>query len=267
MSKKTGRHSRILDVLEANPAIRVNALADDLGVSTETVRRDLAELDETGLIKRTYGGAVRATVFEPALVERLKLHVQERERVARHAVTLLSDIKSLFIGGGATTMHFARALRSIDHPLTVLTPALSIAMELASNPLIEVMSLPGVVEPKEGLVHGAETLKAISQFRTQIAVVGASALDEAGVSEALLSAAQVYAAMIESADQTFVLADRSKFGSRSLQLITGWNPNIMLLADTHLDTNLHDQIESQGGKIVIADEHLDHGRKSDLRRP
>ncbi|MEL6962635.1 MAG: DeoR family transcriptional regulator, partial [Pseudomonadota bacterium] len=106
-SKKSARHSRILDVLEINPSIRVNALADELDVSTETVRRDLAELDETGRIKRTYGGAVRTTAFEPALAERLKLHVQERERVARHAVTSLADVQSLFIGGGATTLHFA----------------------------------------------------------------------------------------------------------------------------------------------------------------
>ncbi|MEM9439898.1 MAG: DeoR/GlpR family DNA-binding transcription regulator [Pseudomonadota bacterium] len=253
-SKKSARHSRILDVLEINPSIRVNALADELDVSTETVRRDLAELDETGRIKRTYGGAVRTTAFEPALAERLKLHVQERERVARHAVASLADVQSLFIGGGATTLHFARALRSIDHPLTVLTPALNIAIELASNPLIEVMSLPGVVEPKERLVNGAETLKAISQFRTQVAVVGASALDQAGVSEALLSAAQVYAAMIASADRTLVLADQSKFGKRSLQLITGWGPDTTLLADTEPLSPLKDHIEGQGGKVVIAED-------------
>lgn len=253
LSKKSARHSRILDVLEINPTIRVNALADDLGVSTETVRRDLAELDETGRIQRTYGGAVRKTTFEPALAERLKLYVQEREGIARHAVTLLADVQSIFIGGGATTMHFARALRSIDHPLTVLTPALNVAIELAGNPLIEVMSLPGVVEPQERLVHGAETLKAISQFRTQMAVVGASALDHAGVSEALLSAAQVYAAMIESADQTFILADQSKFSNRSLKLITGWTPKTTLITDTYPDTNLRDKIESQGGRVIRAD--------------
>jgi DeoR/GlpR family transcriptional regulator of sugar metabolism len=116
------------------------------------------------------------------------------------------------------------------------------------------MSLPGVVEPNEGLVYGAETLKAISQFRTPLAVVGASALDRAGVSEALLSAAQVYAAMIGSADQTIILADRSKFGNRSLQLITGWGPEITLLADSPPEPDLHDQIENQGGKIIVVEQ-------------
>ena len=70
MSKKTRRQDLLLSVLEKNASIRVNELADQLDVSTETVRRDLSELDRTGQIKRTYGGAVRTKSFEPALEER-----------------------------------------------------------------------------------------------------------------------------------------------------------------------------------------------------
>ena len=75
MSKKTNRQNRILNQLEVNPRIRVNEMAEDLGVSTETVRRDLAELDDAGRIQRTYGGAVSIKTFEPALAERSTLHV------------------------------------------------------------------------------------------------------------------------------------------------------------------------------------------------
>lgn len=250
-SKKTKRHERILSVLETNPTIRVNALADELGVSTETVRRDFSELDETGRLQRTYGGAVRTRLFEPALAERFKLHTEERRRVAARARTLLGDAGSIFIGGGATTHHFARAILDIDRRLTVLTPAFNIAMELAVNPLIDVMSLAGIVEPKEGLVHGAETLRQIERFRTPVAVVGASALDERGVSEALLSAAEVYAAMIASADRTLVLADDSKFGKRSLQLITGWGPDITLVANQYPDDALREAITQSGTDIIL----------------
>ena len=70
MSKKKKRQNRILNQLELNPRIRVNEMAEDLGVSTETVRRDLAELDGAGRIQRTYGGAVSIKTFEPALAER-----------------------------------------------------------------------------------------------------------------------------------------------------------------------------------------------------
>ena len=124
MSKKTRRHDRILSALEANPSIRVNELAGELGVSTETVRRDLTELDDTGQIKRTYGGAVRTKTFEPALAERSTLHIAAREKIAQMAVEYVGEANSIFIGGGATTLHFARALRETDRRLTVLDPVL-----------------------------------------------------------------------------------------------------------------------------------------------
>lgn len=250
MSKKTQRHDQILSVLDANPSIRVTELASELGVSAETVRRDLTELDETGRIKRTYGGAVRTKTFEPALAERSQLHIKEREEIAHLAVERVGDADSLFIGGGATTLHFARALRAVERPLTVLTPAFSIAMELSVNPRIQVMALPGIVEPKEGLVYGAETIKCIKQFRTSLAVVGASGVDERGVSEALLNAAQVYAAMIEAADDTLVLADTSKFGSRSLQQILHWRKNVCLISDSAPPPMLFDAIRQSGASVI-----------------
>ncbi|UXX81712.1 DeoR/GlpR family DNA-binding transcription regulator [Roseovarius pelagicus] len=251
-SKKSRRHDRILGVLETNPTIRVNALAQELDVSTETVRRDLAELDETGRLRRTYGGAVRTTVFEPALAERLKQHIHERERIAQRAVELIADTQNIFIGGGATTLHFARALRAIERRITVITPSIGAAMELSVNPLIEVMLLPGIVEPKEGLVHGAETVRFISRYRAQIAVVGASALDETGISEALLSSAQVYAAIIRNVDEVVVVADSSKFGNRSLQQMVEWGPHIRLVADQMPEPSLAGAITRRGAVIETA---------------
>ncbi|RMF34189.1 MAG: DeoR/GlpR transcriptional regulator [Alphaproteobacteria bacterium] len=252
MTKKARRRERILRALELDPSIRVSQLAEELGVSAETVRRDLAELDRTGRIRRTYGGAVRARTFEPALAERLKLHVAARERIARQAVEHLGDVDSLFIGGGATTLHFARALRATNRRLTVLTPAFSIATELSTNPLIQVMALPGIVEPKEGLVYGAETVKSIKQFRAPLAVMGASGVDAQGVSEALLNAAQVYSAMIEAADETLVLADASKFGHRALQQTTEWNRHVSLLCDTPPPASIAEAMTRSGAPIILA---------------
>lgn len=250
MSKKTKRQESILGALDANPSIRVTEIADELGVSSETVRRDLAELDNTGRITRTYGGAVRTKTFEPALAERSKLHIKARETIARLAVERVGDANSLFIGGGATLLHFARALRQITRRLTVLTPSFSIATELSTNPLIEVMALPGIVEPKEGLVIGGETLKSIARFRTPLAIVGASGVDTKGVSEALLSVAQVYAAMIDNADETLVLADASKFGTRSLQQIISLRQNMCLITEAAPDPEMQHAIRQSGAELI-----------------
>jgi DeoR/GlpR family transcriptional regulator of sugar metabolism len=252
LSKKAKRQEQILKALELDPAMRVNDLARRLDVSQETVRRDLSELDDSGRIKRTYGGAIRATRFEPHLAERLQLHIKERERIAQKAVELLGDHESLFVGGGSTTFHFARALKSIDRRLTVLTPSFGIATELASNTKIEVLFLPGQVEPREGLVHGPETLEYIGRYRTPLAVVGATAVDEEGVSEALLSSARVYQAMVQSADRTFVLADSSKMGGRSLRVVLKWNPNVDLLTDTQPSDSIRQAAEDAGAQILVA---------------
>lgn len=251
-SKKKLRQDKILDALALNPSKRVNTLAKELGVSTETVRRDLADLDESGQIERTYGGAVRTIDFEPALAERLKLYIQERERIARHAVSMIGEASSIFIGGGATTLHFARALKSIDRKITVFTATFSIATELATNPLVEVMSLPGVVEPKEGLVYGSDTVNHIARYKASFAIMGASAVDEAGVSEALLNAAEVYTAMAKSADRTIVLADRSKFELRSLQMVLNWSSTTTIITDSPPSPRLRDSIETQGTMISVA---------------
>src|SRR5215469_320819 len=80
--KKTERQARILGELRAQPAIRISDLAGDFGVSTETIRRDLDELGQQGMLSRTYGGAApRPFGAEPTLSERYKEHVSERERV------------------------------------------------------------------------------------------------------------------------------------------------------------------------------------------
>jgi DeoR/GlpR family transcriptional regulator of sugar metabolism len=251
-SKKVARQARILTALDSNPALRVSDLAAQLDVSAETIRRDLTELEERGRITRTYGGAVRSQAFELALTERLKLKVPERQRIARKAIELVADVDSIFIGGGASTLHFARALSSIDRRLQVITAAFSIAQEMAANPRVQVMALPGLVEAKEGLVFGGETLAAIRKYRPPVAVIGASGITEEGVSEALMSAAQVYTAMIENADETLVLADRTKFGHRALQIITRWQPCRTLVSDAAPDAALNAAVCDVGARVIIS---------------
>lgn len=252
-SKKSVRQDRILAALDLNPSMRVRDLAGELGVSTETIRRDLADMDEDGRINRTYGGAVRGQVSEPNLAERLTLHVEARQAIARRAADLIGDAQTLFIGGGATTLHFVRVLRGIERPLSVITPAYRVAAELSVNPFIQTMCLPGIFEGKEGLATGPETLAAIERFRAPVAIMGASGVDPAGVSEAMLDASAVYAALIRCSDTAYILADQSKFGCRSLTLITPWAENIHLVTDVAPAGALAEAIAQEGASVTVAE--------------
>src|SRR5437762_1257517 len=121
--KKTERQARILGELRASPAIRISELAAEFVVSTETIRRDLDELSQQGMLSRTYGGAAaRPFGAEPALNERYKEFVEERERVGAFAAQAIKPGQVLMVDAGSTTLHFARRLRSEEHTSELQSP-------------------------------------------------------------------------------------------------------------------------------------------------
>ena len=249
---KSDRQSRIVSELRAAPALRVNELALMLNVSTETVRRDLAELDERGLINRTYGGAMRPVAFEPALAEREKLLVEERERIAAAAVQLVEPDDILMIGGGATTTIFARRLAAERDHLTVITHAFSVAVALASNPFHKVLMLPGQYDSREGLIHGPDTIDALQKYRAGKAFLGASGLTPEGPNDAGVGPGLIYGAMMRRAAGSVILADHSKFGRPSLTVYGPWSPAVTLVSDSSPDGELGDAMRNSGAHLICA---------------
>lgn len=249
---KSDRQARIVAELRTSPTLRVNELAALLNVSTETVRRDLAELDERGLINRTYGGATRPVSFEPALVEREKMMVAERERIAAAAVSLVEPNDILMIGGGATTTIFARRLAAERDHLTVITHAFSIAMALASNPFHKVLMLPGQYDSREGLIHGPDTIEALQRYRASKAFLGATGLTAEGPSDAGVGPGLIYGAMMKRAAETVVLADHTKFGRPSLSVYGPWSSQVLLVCDQLPEGELRAAMDKAGARALTS---------------
>jgi DeoR/GlpR family transcriptional regulator of sugar metabolism len=249
---KSDRQARIVSELRAAPARRVNELAPLLEVSTETVRRDLAELEERGLLSRTYGGAVRPITYEPALAEREKLMVEERERIAGAAVRLVETNDILMIGGGATTTIFARRLAAERDHLTVITHAFSVAVALSANPFHKVLMLPGQYDSREGLIHGPDTIDALQKYRASKTILGASGLTAEGPSDAGLGPGLIYGAMMRRAAQTFIIADHTKFGRPSLAVFGEWSPAMTLVCDEPPSPELAAALGSAGASLIVA---------------
>ncbi len=251
--RKLVRHDRILAALGDTPALRVGDLADRLSVSTETVRRDLAELDEAGLISRTYGGAMRPVPSEPAVAEREGLMVAERGRIAALAATLVQPSDILMIGAGATTLHLARRLAEGARHLTVITHAFSVATALAANTTHRVLMLPGEYCGREGLTQGPDTIDALMRFRASKAFIGASGLTDEGPSEAGVGPGRIYAAMLSRAAEGIILADHSKFDSPSLTVYAGWSARLTLVSDRAPAGRLAQAMARGGTSVLVAD--------------
>ncbi len=228
---KSERHTLIRNKLKSFPAIRVSELASDIGVSTETIRRDLAELEEEGSIHRTYGGASRPMDPEPGVSERDHLFSRQREAIAQHVVTEVKDGEVLIIGSGATTIHVAVRLAAEKKKLTIFTDSPLIASELAQNPTFKVHLLPGLFNEIEKCVYGPETINYLSRIYANHVILGASGLTGDGVSNFDPEIAETYRAMTHRATNCIVAADHSKIDKSAVSIYAEWNEVSELVTD------------------------------------
>src|SRR5688500_6039327 len=207
------RKQRILAVLHRTPAVRVSELGRALRVSTASIRRDLTDLERTGLLKRTHGGAVSARlgIIEPSLAKKEDQCQPEKAAIGRLALAFVQPGDTIFLDAGSTTRQIARGLRHYDG-ITVVTNALNIAWDLASSEL-ELVVTGGQV--RRGILSHVGPLadQAIAGIHVNKLFLAANGVDfEKGVTTPNLLEAQTKRAMIERATEVILVADHTKFG-------------------------------------------------------
>lgn len=216
---KNQRHQRIFRLLEEMQSVTTDHLVDSLSVSRETVRRDLLDMEALGLLRRVHGGAVSAEGgSEPPLDVRSKLHVKEKQAIARAACDLITEHKVIFFDTGSTTISLARQLASI-HGLHVITNSLEAASRLqkeyhANRSSSRVTLLGGSLAAFDFATSGQRTIREISRIQADIAFVSPTAIDhQHGAVNAVEEEAEVATAMLENSHQNAVLADAAKFST------------------------------------------------------
>lgn len=250
---KRARHERILVEVRTAAAIRISALARELGVSGETIRRDLAELGSAGLVARTYGGATaRPFTAEPSVHERDRAHVDERFRIGAAAAMRVDDGQVVMIDGGSTTFQVARHLAQRARGLTVLTNSVAIAAVTGANPTFRVMLCPGVFHAQEGSVLGEDTAAWLARFHAHVALIGASGLTVEGPAEAVPGAAVVKRVMLDRAADAVLVADASKFARASLETICAWGRVGTLVTDRAPPAAIAQALERAGTACQLA---------------
>lgn len=249
--KKTDRHAQILLELRLVPHVRVSALAAMFAVTTETVRRDIADLSAQGLLQKSHGGASPcASGTYRVLDQRQGERLIERRRLARKAASLVLDGQRLMIDAGSTAMEFARALALLRTQVTVVTNSLQVAMILGASASVKVIMTPGRYLNDEAAVVGTETCRFLRHYHVDASYLGASALSEAGVSEEIDGFAAVKRTMLEQSSVQYFLIDGSKFGQRHLEKVADIAEIGHLVTDMQPDGLLAQALENQGIKII-----------------
>lgn len=206
------RQNTILEIARHSGRVMVDELAQRFEVTPQTIRKDLNELCDRRLLTRIHGGAVLSSGVENVGYDaRRMIASEEKEAIGRAAAARIPDQASLFINIGTTTEAVARAL--LQHSgLMVITNNLNVASLMRAYPQIEVVIAGGVVRPSDGGVVGEAAVDFIRQFKVDIAVVGASAIDEDG---SLLDydyrEVRVAQAIISNTRKVMLVCDSSKF--------------------------------------------------------
>ncbi|WP_374334392.1 DeoR/GlpR family DNA-binding transcription regulator [Leeia sp.] len=212
------RHQRIRALLATQQRVSTDRIVAELGVSRETVRRDLLEMEAAGSLKRVHGGAIRVEDEAP-IAERAQSKVQAKRALARAAVGLLSEGQTVFIDAGTTTALLAEELARLAN-LTIITNAIDVALALRGSegqlPRHEVILLGGQPNPRAPATIGAQTVAEIARYRADLALLSPVGIEvEFGASSYDAQEAAVARAMAEHAQQRILLADYSKIGLRS----------------------------------------------------
>lgn len=211
------RHQRILSLLHSNQRVSANDLADVLGVSRETVRRDLLELELAGLATRVHGGAVLPSKEGEAPFEARKTaHSRAKHIIARKAVSLIAPGSSIMVDAGTTTTTFGEVLAKLSG-IMVVTNSIDIAQIIrAAGSDIDLILLGGQIVSDVPATYGEMTLSEIARFNVDQAFIAPVAADATkGAFSFELNEAEVARAMVAQASKTVLLCDRSKLGTTS----------------------------------------------------
>ena len=250
---KTERQQKIIAELQATPTIRALDLARSLQVSTETIRRDLEELESKGLINRTYGGASRPLSPDGDIGQREQMFVRERENIAREATRFVNHGDVIIIAGGSTALHVARRLAAEKHDLLVVTDSFAVAEVIATNSTIRVQMCPGTYNPRERCVYGADTINFLERDYANQVIIGTSGLNKGGICSADYDIGSTYSAVIRRGSEVTVVADHSKIAQTAVHTFASWSEITRLVTDQPpYDEELIGAIKLARVEVVVA---------------
>jgi DeoR family transcriptional regulator, aga operon transcriptional repressor len=247
--RQSDRLDTILVRLSENGSVGVTVLAEDLGVSMATIRRDLELLESQRLLSRTHGGAVsHGVLYELPLRYRSGRHEAEKRRVAEAAAERLGDARVVGLTGGTTTTEVAR--RIAGHTLTVVTNALNIAAELAVRPNLKLVVTGGVARPESYELVGPLADATLDDLNIDVVFVGVDGASRAGMTTHHEVEAHTDRRMIERAHRVVVVCDGSKIGRSALAVICQPRHVDELITDGTADEAVLDELRADGVSVI-----------------
>ncbi|AKK03327.1 DeoR/GlpR family DNA-binding transcription regulator [Corynebacterium epidermidicanis] len=253
------RRRQIASLTAVEGRVNVTELSQRFEVTAETIRRDLAVLDQEGIVHRVHGGAVATQSFQTtefSIDTRARSASGAKNAIAREAIAFVPDSHGgIFLDAGTSLASFADVL--VAHPnahrWSLVTNSLSIALSLANSGLDEVQLLGGTVRAITQAVVGDTALRTLALMRADVAFIGTNALTlDHGLSTADSQEAAVKRAMITNAQKVVVLCDSTKMGNDYLVSFAGIDDIDVVITDSGAPQSMVDALRDREIQVIVA---------------
>jgi DeoR family transcriptional regulator, glycerol-3-phosphate regulon repressor len=249
------RHPEILEAARRQGKVTVEGLAEQFGVTLQTIRRDLTDLAEAGRLERVHGGAILPSGTTNILYEeRRVLNQTAKTQIARACAAQIPEGSSVFLNIGTSTEAVAHEL--LHHrDLLVVTNNMNVANILAANRDCQIVLTGGTLRRLDGGLIGTLTVATIRQFKFDIAVIGCSAMDADGdLLDFDIQEVGVSQTIIAQARKTFLVADHSKFTRSAPARIASLSEITTFFTDKHLPRRLAAQCRDWKTDVLVAED-------------
>ncbi len=244
------RRDEIIRILSNADYVTVDEFSRQLGVSKVTIRSDLSEMEQRGLLFRTHGGAMipeHGTIR--TISNTLKEFALEKARIAKTASTLIEDGMTVLVDSGSTTVQLVNYLTGKD--ITMVTNSL-LAIEMAKDdPSIEVLVLGGSLRRSSLGFIGPMGNLAVSQIHADIMFLGASGYTNDCIYCTNLVEGEIKKEMMKVSDKVVFMTDSSKYGKKAFSSVSNWDDIDVFVSDA-IESTLHDRLTNRGVEVIVS---------------
>lgn len=249
------RREQIIEEVRSKGRVRVDGLAQRFKVSTVTIRGDLNELDQRGLLVRSRGGAVASSSLaqELSVEDRHHRNHDVKALIGRRAAELIGEGDSVIIDAGTTTEEVARQLLSYSD-LRVMTNGLNIASVLSRQDGVELMVCGGILRKKSQSFFGRRAEDGLRDLSFDKFLLGVDGFTLQGVTTHFEPESCLNAIMCDSANEVIAVTDSSKFGRQGMHVICNMGSLSTVVTDRGIPDDYREALDNSGVELIIVDE-------------
>lgn len=256
MKKVEDRHKAIKDLLSTSESINVETLAEMLGVTGATIRKDIREMEEKHELFRSKGyvSLSRPRIIDLNINEKIFINAEQKKSIGKAAAELIGNDDSILITSGSTIDAFSRQIEAKGH-LNVVTTSIGVALALSQKDNIDVMILGGRLVRNSLSVRDNYSIQGLENISCTKLFFSCDGLDlRSGVITAFVDEARMTAAMMKAASSVILLADSAKIGKTGMGKICELRDVDILVTDSGISHSVRQEIERAGVHVIIADQ-------------